>query len=185
MSLTPQDKCPPPTAVVLAVTLRRRRRGESRGGNAVTGIKTRAKARAYAPNGRSTRLAPVVWFARAGELGRWVKNTDDKRQALTNGMAAVGNQAAEDTRASRIIDPHDTGPPAPRPVRGSRRLRQCGRPTRAFRRPRGGRGDAGEDTRARRTIDPHATRTAGHCGRCASTRAESSTDSGFSSTLSG
>ena len=107
-SLSPRDKCPPATAVALAVTLRRRRRGESRVGAAVTGITTRAKA--YAPNGRFTRLAPVVTFARAGELQRWVKNKDDKRQALTNGRAAVGDQAAEDTRASRIIDPHDTSP---------------------------------------------------------------------------
>ena len=67
-NLAPQDKSPPATAVVLAVTLRRRLSGESRGGGAVTGIKTKAKT--YAPNGRSTRLAPVVSSALAGELGR-------------------------------------------------------------------------------------------------------------------
>ena len=53
----------------------------------------------------------------AAHLDRWVKNKDDKRQALTNGMTAVGDKAAKDMRASRIIDPHDKGPPAPRPVR--------------------------------------------------------------------
>ena len=68
-SLAPQDKCPPATAVVFAVTLRRRLSGESRSGGAVTGIKT--KATTYAPNGRSTRLAPVVTSALAGELARW------------------------------------------------------------------------------------------------------------------
>ena len=74
-SLTPQDKCPPPTAVVLVVTLRRRRRGESSVGAAVTGITTRAKT--HAPNGRSTRLAPVVSFARAGELQRYLVTGSD------------------------------------------------------------------------------------------------------------
>ena len=48
--------------------------------------------------------------AGAAQHKRWVKNKDDKRQALTNERAAVGDQAAEDMRASRIIDPHDKGP---------------------------------------------------------------------------
>ena len=60
-------------------------------------------------------MEPTLWTgsrpsAGAAHFRRWVKNKDDKRQALTNEMTAVGDKAAEDMRASRIIDPHDKSP---------------------------------------------------------------------------